>query len=198
MANDVQEVRIYYSNPQGKRAQNVIHLQANGAPASANPFTTSNILLSAFKTTLETDILQCLCGDTSVDAYTAKRITNSGGPTAVLVGGGTGGVVGNSLSMLVAANLCLLPDNPPFARKEGHIFMPAIPDSFVDADELQAGAFTAYNQFLGDLYNGLLADGATWYPVIFDRNTKAAGVTSTFVVRKNVSGHKKRVRPTVS
>lgn len=195
MANEVQEVRLFWSNSQGKRAQNVFHMQAQTAPVSANPLGTSNLLATALNTALQTLLLDVICSDTALEAIGCRRVNNGGGPAISSVINAAGNATGNSLSMIVAANCVLFPDSPPFQRKEGHIYFPAVPEQFVDGDAFQTAGLTAYTNLMNGIYAGVTADGANWLPVIYDRKTSTASTTTLHGVRANVSGHGRRIRP---
>lgn len=192
------EMRAYYANAQGKRAQNVMHYQSESAPSSTDPYQIASQFASGFDSVIETLLTSCLCPDTVLSAYSSKVADGSGGPTFSEGIGVPGTQTGHSLSMLVAANIALLPGTPPYKRKIGHIFVPAMPETFCDGDLLT----TIGDAFYGALANGfslpVTAAGVQWQMVIFDRTTKTGTPISDFVIKPNVSGHRRRLRPVVA
>lgn len=192
------ELRQYFANGQGKRAQNVLHFQSQTVPSVSDPYQAATAFASAYATAVQTALLACIGTDTFLSAYSAKVADGSGGPTFSTGVGIVGTEASASLSMLVAANLALLPGAPPYKRKEGHIYVPAMPETFCDGDLLSGRGFAAYTTYATAVNTPISAAGTLWDLVIFDRATKVGTAISDLVVKANVSGHRRRLRPVVA
>lgn len=192
------ELRQYFANAQGKRAQNVLHFQSQTVPTVGDPYQAATALASAYATSVQAALLACIGNDTVLSAYSAKVADGAGGPTFSTAVGVAGSATAPSLSMLVAANIALLPGAPPYKRKEGHIYVPAMPDTFCDGDQLSSAGFTAYSAYAAAVNTPISAAGTLWDLVIYDRATQVGTAISDSVVKANVSGHRRRLRPVVA
>lgn len=192
------ELRQYFANGQGKRAQNVLHFQSQTVPSVSDPYQAATAFANAYATAVQTALLACIGNDTVLSAYSAKVADGSGGPTFSTAIGVVGTASAPSLSMLVAANIALLPGAPPYKRKEGHIYVPAMPDTFCDGDVLSMAGFTAYTAYAAAANTPISAAGTLWDLIIYERATKVGTPISDLVVKANVSGHRRRLRPVVA
>jgi hypothetical protein len=195
---DVYELRIYYSNLDGKRAENVLHVQPQSAPASADPFTVAGDVLTAWRLANETFLVQLLGTDVTITAYSGKRVNNGGGPTASLLSGVPGLGGSQCVSMLAAANLAMLPPTAPFARKTGHVYVPGVYEGSWLGDVIDPTFLTAATAYASALVTTFVANGATWETVIYDRTTTTAVVPNNIICRPTITSLRRRTRPKIA
>lgn len=91
MANDVHVLAVAYAAA-GEFMENVMHFQNVATMISATPETDSLALATAFQTTLQSLWLACMTPDVQLLGYRARRVNNTGGPSAVVPA--TSGLVG--------------------------------------------------------------------------------------------------------
>lgn len=194
---DVYEVRVYYSNTDGKRSQNVIHYMFTIAPLGTDPFVTAGDLLAVFDTDNSADLQSALCVDTTITAYTARKVNDGGGPTNVRFVNLPGSVAGDSLTMLASANLRLIPAMAPYARKTGHIYIPSIPELYCDTDVYTSEGLSAYNALALSFATPMTVDTGTANVCIYDRTTSTGAPISQIQLAPTVTGMRRRSRPKI-
>lgn len=194
MANDVYELRVFYANADGKRAQNVMHWEASTPPVSSDVFVVAGLIASGFSGANMTALRACLGSDTQVVALACKRVNNGGGPTATLLINQPGTVDSQCISMLVSECLTLIQSAAPFNRKLGKIFVPAVPETFVTTDVLMAAGYTAYGAYTTALLGPIMESGSAFNLGIYDRTSHLFTNISDIRIRLTVSGLRRRGR----
>jgi len=195
MANDVYECRLFWSDPAGKRGENVMHFTPVSSPSSTDPFVIAKDLITALELSLIGDLLACVSTTVTLSAISAKKVNNGGGPTYTSINGSPGTRSGNEMTGAVAANLAFIPSVGPYLRKLGRIFIGGLVETDVIGDVIQSALQVLINQVITDLQGSFVGTYATYVVTLYDRSTDIATAISDFVLRPTISALRRRLRP---
>jgi len=195
MANDIYEVKLFWADQDGKRSENVLNYQAEAAPGPTDPFVVANDVATAFLTANLAGILACVSTDVTLLAITCRRVNNAGGPTYSSIVASNGSRTGETMTNAVAVNLCLIPNAPPYQRKEGHLYLGGIVASDVVGDVIQNALTVLLTALRNLLLTALVTAGTSFELVILDRSTKIGQQIADIVQRNVITPLRRRLKP---
>jgi hypothetical protein len=152
----------------------IMHFQQSGSE-SATPAADSLALCNGFQATFETAFLAMVPDDFELAGYKAKRVNNTGGPSAVLVRGGQIGTVGAD-SFTSAVGPCIIANyykehaaKPRWAT--GRIFVPGAAEGLLQENLWQAPVPANCAAFAALLMNSFAA--LAWTYGVYHKATVA-------------------------
>lgn len=159
MANDVYQVNVIGSVA-NEYVENVWHFESS-ALNSVTPGADAAALLTALQSSVQTPFLACLPDDYELGGYKAKRVNNTGGPSAVLLAGGAAGAIGatSAVSGEGAVITCGYFNSlgPSMRWRTTRIFMPGLPQDAISEGEFRALYIAAVQAFADDLVTPITA-----------------------------------------
>lgn len=198
MPNDIYQLKMFFSAPNGERAENVLNYQSAGTPSGGDAYSVAQDLITAFDSAGLANLLTCLSHDTTLSAYSCKKINNGGGPTSTRVSNQVGTDTPNTGSNANAVNICLLPASTPFQRKEGHIYLSGFFKGQLTDEVIQSALVTNVANWVNSVLNLPVTDGVAWNLAILDRTTKVATNVSDFIVRTKITPMRRRLKPRIA
>lgn len=192
---DIYELRIFWADSDGKHSENVMHWSEQSDASSADPFIVAGAVMESFLTAVQPSLLACVSPSVTLTAYSCRRINNGGGPTNTAPIGSAGTRSGDTATNSIALNLCAIPGEAPYQRKEGHFYLAGFPAADLIGDIIQSGLITAVDALIA-LYNSyIIALGANFQTVIVDRATKVGVLTARWLLRATITPMRRRLRP---
>jgi len=195
MANDVYELRVASYGAVSGFCENVLNYsQVATPPLGPNPFEIAKALGNAWNSANLTTYLACLPDSATVGSIRTRRVNNGGGPTCVLIINANGTVVSVQPSGMIAANIALYPTTPPW--KEGHIYMPLVPDSFITTDTWTSAAIAAFTALINALKT-VIVDALTnaWQEIIWRRKSATIDPIDAYQLMPKPTPMGRRIKP---
>jgi hypothetical protein len=114
---DIFALTAHLRSAGGNSFINVWHYQGT-VPSTSNAFEWSKALLQSFAATNEASFLKLMAPETTLDFYSARRVSIGGGTTATLISASNGSAVGSAASSGLGANIAWVSNanNNRFAR----------------------------------------------------------------------------------
>jgi hypothetical protein len=195
MSTDVYELKIWWSDADGKKSCNVLHYQDPTVTGASGPYAIAQNLIDAFVTDCQSELLACVASDVTLTVYQCRRVNNGGGPTCEEIKNVAGAHSGVSVTNANAANLTFIPASAPYQRKEGHFYLGGVPAGAIVGDKWQTAFEVLVGQFLTDLQAGLIMGLETFTQVIFDRTTAVPTQISNWLFRNVITPIRRRLKP---
>lgn len=177
--------------------QNVSHWRLNTAGTHTD-YELAQDLALAFSLADQTDMLEAIAQNCTLESYSAERVQPNGGPTATVPVNLPGLFTADCNDTALAVNTRLLPGAPPYRRKEGHWYFWGVPVNGL-VDNVWDPAYLALIQtFNIDLLNGLpsgLEPGNGWTLIIYDKTTHTGPDVANAPIVPAPSHLRKRQRP---
>lgn len=181
MANDVYEVRQIW-DVAGEYAENVFHMQG-AIPNSTTPADDASDLLTALDTATAGSLIPCIGDDTILVGYSARRVNNTGGPSAWNLTHHTG--TGGSTSLPPSNGYLITapyydPDAATPRWRTSRMFIPGVPEDFYVAPNFTAGAISGISAYISAALEGVGAgpEGPWVYGAWSRRSSKFYTVTN--------------------
>lgn len=187
------EHRIGYRSTGGLFAENVLNYQCATTPTNTDPIHLATIFGTAWQTSCQSLLLACMSNLGTVTAYQTRLIGPVGGPTVSTLVDMVGTVSSPPLSDAVSLCIRWLTN---VAKKQGRIFVPSVPETFVVNDVLQSVAVTALNN-LGGILAGNIDDSDmnTWQLSLYDRKTGTLKLVLGWAIRNIITAMRRRLYP---
>lgn len=198
MAGDVHEVVIAYEGA-GSYFENVQHWQ-NPTSTSTDPEGDSADIANAWYTTMFPLWQACTAAIINFIGIRAKRINNTGGPSAVfpassLAAGGVVGDIDNTrVAAVITGDYYNSSSSTPHWRV-GKQFLGGVPTGFMVDNIWTSTAITAYLAYCAGLHAGLTGASLTWTNVIWSNTYNIAYVPTNWELTPTIGSLAKRVRP---
>jgi hypothetical protein len=174
MANDVMQFHVVGSVA-GEPTEIISAFITDNAAHAPDPTLSAAALIVIWQTNNEANLMAALPDDYVLHGYKARRINNTGGPTAVLpVPGVNGGRGANSVSSGQGPVVLIdYFDNVgvPNRWRTGRMFLPGIAAGDLVENVIQAALTAAVQTFIDTVKQATGADGNgdNWTPVIWSR-----------------------------
>jgi hypothetical protein len=198
MANDVHRLVIAFTAG-GQFFENVLAFQAN-VTVSTTPEADSSALIAAFIGTMETPLMACLSVDTTLLAYKAKRLNNTGGPSTILPRSGVVGTFGTEpcSNTRVAAGLSYdyynVSGTPPRWRV-GKQFLGAIGDTAMDSNSWSPTFITAALAYATALGQDASSTPGPWVTGIWSDKYDFFFIGTSWELLPEICALKRRIKP---
>lgn len=197
MSNDVHQL-VIASTAGGQYFENVMHWQSNTA-SSVDPETDSQDLITAFNATCQAAMLATQSPDVSLLGYKAKRVNNTGGPTAVnpVSAATVGTYTGDMSNSRVAAVYTLDYYNSMAAKpswRVGRMFVGGVPDPAMDDNSWVSAFITAALAFTATL-NTPLSGTNTWTTGVWSPTYTTFYSGSIWELTPSIGALKRRIDP---
>lgn len=199
MANDVLEFSIVGAVA-GEPAEMILHFEGDAANAG-DPVTLAQQAIPAIQTVWQADLMAALPDDFVLAGYKARRVNNTGGPTAALpVAGINGGRGANSVSSGQGPVLILNYFDSvgvPNRWRTGRIFLPGIADGDLVQNVLQAGLEGALTTLLTHVGASTAADagGHVWTHKVWSRKNLRVFTINGRIASGVIGTQRRRLHP---
>jgi len=182
----------------GEFMQNILHFHLNEAGAGTL-FEYAEALINAFNTSNLNDFLGMLSPDYSCLSLRAKKVSGSGGPTAIL-GFAAGSQIGGGGTSAGSTQVALLLNFPVALNGKnvtGKMFISGIPAAEVVDNTMSNTLQTAAGTWMTTLFTNLTLTGAlgTATFCIYNRATQTDQVVSAGYVSPLVGTQRRRLHP---
>lgn len=166
--------------------------------SSTDPLGNSEDLITAWQTAVQAAFLACLPSDYVLTGYKARRINNSGGPTAIVTA--AAGSVGTRPTASVTSQLGPQLGFPIYVGAGGRpwrtnkMFLPGVAAGDLVENIFVAALITACNT-LANLLVGSIMGTAVWQQVNYQKSTDTAQDLVEGSVRLAPGSQRRRNRP---
>lgn len=199
MANDVFQVNVIGSVA-GEYVENVWHFVST-AINSATPGADAEAMLNALQGSVQTLYLDCLPTDFELGGYKAKRVNNTGGPTAVLLAAGAPGTGGAPSVVSGEGGLITFGYFSSLSAKARwrttRIFTPGVYLGAIVGNVLSGPYLTALQSFGDALFSSFAGGGATYQYCAYQRTTGHAYAVNSPQVSSLIGTQRRRYKPSI-
>jgi len=192
VATDVYQL-IVVGQSAGQFFENVLHF-TNGVTAGSDPTTAATQLIDDFIVMVQDSLIDCLCVDTSITGYKAKRINNGGSPTIAMPQTAVPGTVSGTSATSATSPLVLIPFQRSGKFYTGKIFLPGLSESKLAGNVIDSSLVSLINIFTNNL-ESFSDSGPTWDFVIWSRTVSLPFFPYDFSVSAKVGIQRRRLKP---
>lgn len=193
MANDVYQLTIVGQSA-GQFFENVLHFK-NGSTNDPDPVAAASSLIEGFVNTLQDSLLDCMCVDTSITGYKAKRVNNGGGPTVAEPQISVPGTVSGTSATSATASLLLVPFVRSAKFYTGKMFIPGLSESMLAGNVISPTLVTLLDTFSNNLASAFTSSPYSWDYVIWSRTVSLPFVPFDINVSAKVGIQRRRLKP---
>lgn len=172
-----------------------LHFELDGAQVG-DQLTDGTALINGFVLNAQLNYLAICSDDYEIERFVAGRTKPKLGPlvSSVYQEGAAPGTVD---AAVVSNSFCpavrLIP--PLNTQSAGHIFLPAVPTTFVIGNAVQAAYVSAVATFMNGIIAGFVNNGRTCKSAIYSRKTDTYALTSAFNISPSFGFQRRRSRP---
>ena len=192
MANVVYQL-IVVGQSAGQFFENVLHFK-NGLTSDPDPTTAAQNLIDGFIQNVQDSLLDCMCLDSSITGFKAKRVNNGGSPTIAFPQTPAPGTVSGTSATSATASLIVVPFIRTGKFYSGKIFVPGLSESVLAGNVISAPQRVNLDLFTGALET-FTESPNTWDYVIWSKTVSLPFSPYDFTVSAKVGIQRRRLRP---
>lgn len=193
MANDVYQLSILGSSA-GQFFENVQHFASNETSGS-DPVAAAAALVSGWIGNILAPYVDCLCVDSNVSGFKAKRINNGGGPMYATAMTPEPGVVAGTSATSATASLMMLPFTRSGKWYNGKMFIPGLSESVLAGNVIAPAQVSALGTLATTLIAGFTSSPFSFDPVVWSRVVSLPFIPYDIVVNGKVGIQRRRLLP---
>jgi hypothetical protein len=193
MANDVYQL-VIVGQSAGQFYENVLHFK-NGSTNDPDPVAGASSLIEGFVNTLQDSLVDCMCVDTSITGYKAKRVNNGGGPTVAEPQVSVPGTVSGTSATSATASLLLVPFVRSSKFYSGKVFIPGLSESMLAGNVISGTLITLLDSFANNLASSFTQTPHTWDYVVWSRTVSLPFTPFDITVSAKVGIQRRRLKP---